>query len=223
MSINILTLIIAITVIVSMKAFNDRDMLYRMMFIPTRVEGNNEKYRFLSHIFVHADHMHLIFNMMSLYFLGSLMLDTPGGMYMDDAGKLFQIQPGWMQHYGNLPGQVLFLVLYIAGGLFATIIPYSRNRNNSQYMSLGASGAVSAVIFASIIWNPTVKLNLFFIPIGIPAYIFGPLYIAYEIYMDKRGNTGVAHDAHLGGAIFGVIFVLITNLEAGKHFLEQIF
>lgn len=90
-------------------------------------------------------------------------------------------------------------------------------------MSLGASGAVSAVIFAAILWNPTMKLHLLFIPIGIPAYIFGPLYIAYEIYMDKRGNTGIAHDAHIGGAIFGILFVLFTNIDAGKRFIDLIF
>lgn len=223
MAFNILLLIILLTVIVSLAAFNNKDKMYQYMFIPARIQETGEKYRFFSHMFIHADYFHLIFNMMSLYFLGSFMLDTIGGTYMDSKGDILEVQDGWMQKYGYIQGQVLFAVLYIAGGLFATIIPYIRNKNNPNYMSLGASGAVSAVIFAAIIWNPTMKLYLFFIPIGIPAYIFGPLYIAYEIYMDKRGNTGIAHDAHLGGAIFGILFVLFTNIEAGKRFIDLIF
>jgi membrane associated rhomboid family serine protease len=223
MSFTILTLIIAITVIVSISTFQNQDKLYRSLFIPARIQETKEYYRFFSHLFVHADYGHLIFNMLSLYFLGSFMLDTPGGTYMDANGGLVEVQDGWMQMYGYLSGQVMFGVLYFAGGLFATIIPYMRNKNNPNYRSLGASGAVSAVIFAAILWNPTMKLNILFIPIGIPAYIFGPLYIAYEIYMDKRGGTGVAHDAHLGGAIFGILFVLFTNIEVGKRFLELIF
>src|SRR5690606_20702206 len=202
MTLNILLLIIIITVIISITAFNNRDKMYQMMLIPARMDSPNEKYRFLSHMFIHADFGHLIFNMLSLYFLGSIMLDTFGGVFMDGSGNIMEIQDGWIQKYGYFGGQALFLLLYIAGGLTATIIPYKRNKNNPNYMSLGASGAVSAVIFAAIIWNPTMRLNIMFIPIGIPAYIFGPLYIAYEIYMDKRGNTGIAHDAHLGGAIF---------------------
>lgn len=223
MTLNILTIIIAITALISISAFNNRDLIYRYMFIPARIQETGEKYRFFSHIFIHGDYMHLIFNMLSLYFLGNFMLDTQGGTYLENGGGIIEIQDGWIQKYGFWEGQIMFAILYFAGGLFATLIPYSRHKNNPSYMSLGASGAVSAVIFASIIWNPTMKLHLFFIPIGIPAYIFGPLYIAYEIYMDKRGNTGIAHDAHLGGAIFGILFVLFTNIDAGKRFIEQIF
>lgn len=197
--------------------------MYRYMFMPARIQETGEKYRFFSHIFIHADYAHLIFNMLSLYFLGSFMLNAQGGVYMDGSGGIIEVQDGWMQKYGFWGGQIMFALLYFAGGLFATLIPYSRHKNNPSYMSLGASGAVSAVIFASILWNPTMKLHLFFIPIGIPAYIFGPLYIAYEIYMDKRGNTGIAHDAHLGGAVFGILFVLFTNIDTGKRFIELIF
>lgn len=223
MTINILILIIAVTVLVSISVFNKRDMAYRYMFIPARIRETGEKYRFFSHLFIHADYGHLIFNMMSLYFLGNLLLDANGGDYLDEDGKIFSIQSGWIQQYGFWGGQLLFAILYFAGGLFATLIPYSRHKNNPNYMSLGASGAVSAVIFAAILWNPTVPLMLLFIPIPVPAYILGFIYIAYEIYMDKRGNTGVAHDAHLGGAIFGILFVLFTNIDAGKRFIEQIF
>ncbi|MCO5259846.1 MAG: rhomboid family intramembrane serine protease [Crocinitomicaceae bacterium] len=223
MDFTVLTVIIAITSIISISAFKNQEKLYRFLFIPSHIQETKEYYRFFSHIFIHADFGHLIFNMLSLYFLGSFMLDAQGGTYIGGSGELIVIQDGWMQEYGYIIGQIMFGLLYFAGGLFATIIPYIRNKNNPNYCSLGASGAVSAVIFAAILWNPTMKLNIMFIPIGIPAYIFGPLYIAYEIYMDKRGGTGIAHDAHLGGAIFGVLFVLFTNIEVGKRFLELIF
>ena len=223
MTISILTIIIAITVLISISAFQNQDKLIKFMFIPSRINETKEYYRFFSHIFIHADYSHLIFNMLSLYFLGNFMLDAQGGTYLDSSGGVIQVQDGWIQEYGLIKGQVMFAFLYFAGGLFASIIPYIRHKNNPSYRSLGASGAVSAVIFAAILWNPTMKLNIMFIPIDIPAYVFGPLYIAYEIYMDKRGGTGIAHDAHLGGAVFGILFVLFTNIEVGKRFLELIF
>lgn len=223
MDINILHIIIAVTAIVSYQALNNNDMLYRFLYIPYRVQHNGEKYRLFSGMLIHGDFFHLLFNMMSLYFLGSAMLSKVGGEYITSDGEIILLNNGWMQEYGAINGQIMFLLLYVLGGVLSCIIPFNRHKDNPNYSSLGASGAVSAVIFASIIWNPTLKLYLFFIPIGIPAYIFGPLYIAYEIYMDKRGNTKVAHDAHIGGAIVGILFVLITNLEAGKRFIEQIF
>jgi len=192
------------------------------LFIPSRVFDLGERYRFFSHMFIHADYSHLIFNMLSLYFLGNVMLTAQGGDYIDDSGGVFHIASGWMHQYGFWTGQFLFLALYLLGGLFSSLLPYARHKRNPSYMSLGASGAVSAVIFASILWNPSLKIYLFFIPFGIPAYVFGPLYIAYEIYMDKRGGSAIAHDAHLGGAVFGVLFVLLINVQSGFLFLEQL-
>lgn len=186
------------------------------MYIPYRCKHNNEYYRTVSHLFIHADMTHLLFNMMSLYFLGSIFLSAPAATYVG-------IEAGLMETYGFFGGQIHFLILYFLGGLFATLIPYARNQDNPHYLSLGASGAVSSVIFAAILWNPFMQLNLFFIPIGIPAYIFGPLYILFEIYMDRRGNSGVAHDAHIGGALFGVIYILIINIDKGKQLIELIF
>lgn len=164
-----------------------------------------EHYRILSHILIHADASHLLFNMMSLYFLGTLL----------ETSLVFT--------YGLVKGEVYFGMIYVLGGVFATLWPYLRNQDNPNYRSLGASGAVSAVIFATIIWMPKMELSLLFIPVGIPAYIFGPIYLALEYFLDKRGNTGIAHDAHIGGALFGVLFILIINIDKGKEFLNQLF
>ena len=203
--ISFLMIIIIVTVLVSLNAFNKSLVLDKMVYSPYRVKHEKEYYRLVSHMFIHADSVHLIFNMMSLYFLGSFLENE------------------LMFSFGSIGGEVHFLILYFFGGLFSTLIPFSRNQDNSNYRALGASGAVSAVIFAAIIWNPTMKLSLLFLPIPIPAYIFGPIYLAFEYWADRRGGTGIAHDAHIGGAIFGVIYVLIINIDKGKEFLSVIF
>jgi len=217
MNIDILLIIIIVTVGVSLLAFNNNDTMQKMMYIPYDVKQNRSYIRMLSHVLIHADYGHLLFNMLSLYFLGDVLLN--GYLIFYDMPKV----DGLVPDYGPLAGQLHFLALYVLGGLFATIIPFIRNQDNPNYRSLGASGAVSAVIFGAIIWNPTMELNLMFIPIAIPAYIFGPLYLLYEFYADKRGNTGIAHDAHIGGALFGIVYILIINIDKGKQLLDFLF
>jgi membrane associated rhomboid family serine protease len=205
MEFSFLIIILIGTVIVSLNAFKDANLVDRMIYSPYRCKHYGEYYRMLSHVLIHADSTHLIFNMMSLYFLGDIL----------EKQLMFQ--------YGSRVGEFHFIILYVVGGLFATLIPYIRNHDNPSYRSLGASGAVSAVVFAAIIWNPTMQLSIMFLPIGIPAYIFGPIYLAFEYWADRRGGTGIAHDAHIGGAIFGILYVLIINIDKGKEFLSQIF
>ncbi len=216
MELNILILFLIVIVGTSLKAFNDAGFMEKWMFIPYLVNHEKQYYRIASHMVIHADWMHLIFNGMSLYFLGDAFLTVPMNTYVG-------IDGGLMAYYGPFMGQVHFGLLFILGGLFAALIPYIRHKDNSAYRSLGASGAVSAVIFAAILWNPEMKLSLFFIPIAIPAYIFGPLYLLFEFYMDKRGGTRIAHDAHIGGAIFGILYVLFINIDKGKEFLNVFF
>lgn len=205
MSFSLLIVIIILTVIISLRAFKDPNTMDNLMYMPYRCKHNGEYYRTLGHVLIHADMTHLAFNMFSLYFLGSLL------------------EQNFMFEFGVVKGEIHFLLIYVFGGIFATLIPYARNQDNPNYRSLGASGAVSAVIFASILWNPTMQLGLLFIPFPIPAYIFGPLYLAFEYFADKRGGTGIAHDAHIGGAIFGILYVLIINIDKGKEFFSLIF
>lgn len=175
-------------------------------------------------MFLHADIGHLAFNMFSLFFLGNMFLTQVGGDYYNPAnGDEFYLDGGLMDTYGSLFGQIHFLILYLAGGLFATIIPFVRHQDNPHYKSLGASGAVSAVIFAAIIWNPTMELQLLFIPFGIKAWLFGIIYLVFEYVMDRRGGGRIAHDAHIGGALFGILYVLIINIDKGKEFIQAIF
>jgi len=212
MTLNLLTILIGIIGLISFAAFSNRELMDRFMYIPYRVKHNKESWRIFSHILIHADWAHLIFNMLSLYFLGNSLLYSPCNYYVG-------IDCGLVEYYGPLMGSLHFIVLFVLGGLFATVIPYIRNQDNAGYRSLGASGAVSAVIFASIIWNPGMSLGILFIPFPIPAYIFGPLYLLYEYIADKRGGSGIAHDAHIGGALFGILYVLIINIDKGYSFI----
>ena len=205
MLLSLLGIIILVTVAFSIRAFKDYELMRKMVFFPFRCKHNHEQYRVLTHLFIHADATHLIFNMLSLYILGEIL------------------EMQLINEFGVMRGEIHFVTLYFLGGIFSTLIPFYRNQDNIHYRSLGASGAVSAVIFAAIIWNPTMQLGLLFLPIPIPAYIFGPLYLLYEYWADKKGKSGIAHDAHIGGALFGILYVLIVDIEKGKEFFNQLF
>jgi membrane associated rhomboid family serine protease len=202
---SLVLIIIGITVLISFSVENKPDQKERMLFIPNRIKQSGEYHRLISSIFIHADLNHLAFNMLSLYFLGTL----------------FEQQ--MISVYGVQLGSVNFILLYLLGGVASEIYPFIRHQDDSNYRSLGASGAVSAVLFATIFWNPTMDLFLFFIPVPIPAYIFGPIYLAFEYFAMKRGTTNIAHDAHIGGALFGILFVLLLNPNKGLEFFEAIF
>ncbi len=210
MDIPVLYIIITITVLVSLKGFNDPDFKYRMMYIPYKVNHDRQFYRNFSHLLVHADMPHLIFNMITLYFMGI-------GPNNNGLEPIFNLE------YGPVRGEFYFVLLYLAGGLFATLIPFIRHKNNNSYLSLGASGAVSAVLFATIICAPELEFGLLFLPIPIKGWLFGLLYLAFEFWADKRGNSHIAHDAHIGGALFGILFILVIDIDKGRQFIETIF
>ena len=201
MELGITEIIVALTCLISWQALNNENFQNQCMFIPYNVKHSNEYYRLLSHVLVHADFAHLAFNMISMFYLG----------------KYLEME--LVYEFGNL-GLYYFVILYLLGGLAATILPYYRNSDNSMYRSLGASGAVSAVVFATIMWDPQLELMLLFIPIPIKAYILGPIYLAVEYYSMRRGGSGIAHDAHIGGALFGILFVLLIDPNKGIEFLS---
>lgn len=201
-----ITLIIVIaTVGVSLLAFRNLELLRRLMFNPYLIFHQKQYYRFITHAFVHdpKNLFHLLFNMFVLYQFGGnveyfFKMDSP-----------------------NI-GTIYFLILYFGGIVFSSMRDYSLQRNNPNYWALGASGAVSAVLFSHIIIYPTTALYLFFIPIPIPSFVFGGLYLWFEHYMDKRGGDHVAHAAHIYGALFGAIFTLFTNFALLPRFFQQI-
>ena len=201
MAIGITEIIVILTCLISWQALNNRDLSDRFLFIPYAVKYRNEYHRILSHVLIHADFSHLAFNMISLFYLG-------GYLEME-----------FMNAYGSV-GMYYFIILYVSGGIAATLLPYYKHSDNSMYRSLGASGAVSAVVFATILWEPQLELMLMFIPIPIKAYVLGPIYLAIEYYSMRRGASGIAHDAHLGGALFGILFVLLIDANKGIEFLN---
>lgn len=206
MSLSISLIIIITTALISMQGFKNQDFMYRMSFSPYEVKHHQKYFKFITHMFLHADWAHLLFNMISFYMFGEFF------------EQLLILQ------YGFIIGELHFIVIYFLGGFFSTMWPMIRNQDNRSYISLGASGAVSSVIFAVILWFPQMPLGVIFLPgIEIPAFIFGPLYLAFEFWAFKRGKTNIAHDAHIGGAFFGIIYILIINIDKGKDFLTIIF
>ncbi len=201
---SLILIIVILTVLISYQGFSNADFTEKSLFVPYKVKYQKEYYRIFSHIFIHADWTHLSFNMISLYFLGSFLEDQ------------------WNYSFG-IQASFYLIALYFGGAIVATLWPYFRNADNPAYRSLGASGAVSAVIFAAMLWNPELELYLMFIPIPIKAYVLAPLYLFFEYYSLKRGGSGIAHDAHIGGALFGILFVLLVDFNKGIEFLGLLF
>ena len=219
LQINVLTVLIAATVVTSLMGQKNDEMVRKNLLVPYLVHHEKQVYRLFSYMLFHKDTAHLLFNMISLYYLGDFLLNVRGGIGAD-----VRYYDGFIQSFGAIEGQIKFLMLYVCGGLAATIVPMIRHKNNSYYSALGASGAVSAIVFAAIMWNPEMELGIIFLPgIRIPAYIFGPLYLLVEYIMDKKGNTNIGHDAHIGGAVFGIIFAIFTNPDVINRFINAIF
>ena len=189
--------LIAITVIVSLMAFSNRTIMNRLIFWPPAMQRGQYD-RFITHGFVHADGTHLLFNMITLFFFGSV------------------IESFYRQFFYDL-GFVLF---YLGGLIFAILPSYLQHKNDSNWASLGASGAVSAVLFAYILFEPWKMILVFFIPV--PAIIFAILYVGYSVWSSKRGNSNINHSAHLWGAAYGVVMTLILEPRLFSHFINKL-
>ncbi|MBK6953301.1 MAG: rhomboid family intramembrane serine protease [Crocinitomicaceae bacterium] len=208
-------LLLAVTILVSIKAFSDLAFRDKLLLNPHAVIHGNQSYRVFTHAFIHGDVMHLTFNMFALYlFAVQVTPDTPGNH------AHYSLEPELISRYGP-KGYLYFGALYLGGILFSTMWSLYKHRNNPYYNSLGASGAISAVIFAYILLNPMDKMGVFPFPPIIPAFIFGPLLLVFEYFLAKRGGTGIAHDAHLAGALFGVIFITILDYRILLEFLRN--
>lgn len=193
MEISITLIIIIITGIISFTAFSNHKMLDQLIFYPPAV-GRGQWYRFFSCGLIHADMPHLLFNMFALYIFGE--------------GKI-GLEYQFTQNFG-LNGKLIYLSMYVFA-LAASIIPtYLKNKDNYHYRSLGASGAVSAVIFANILFNPLIGMGLFFIPVYIAGFLFGIIYLIVSSWLDRKGQGTINHSAHIFGALFGIGFAIIA-------------
>jgi len=192
-------IIIAITCVVSFAAFGNPKLLDALIFWPPAVTRKHDYSRFLSYGFVHGDFQHLLFNMITLYFFGRVI----EGFVNSQLGP-----------YG-------FGFFYLIG-LIASILPtYFQHRNDENYCSLGASGAVSAVLFAFILFQPWAMIYLFFW-LPIPAIVYAVLYVGYTIWANHRGGGRINHSAHLWGAAYGVAFVLVLKPEVLSLFADRL-
>ena len=190
--------IIVLTIGISWWVQDRPHLKAKLLLRPFDVIQKGQWYRLISHGFIHADFTHLAFNMFVLWQFGSSVE--------------YQMQQAWSGSSLIASLEPSFLVLYFGGMLAAGLPSLWKQRDNPNYASLGASGGVSAVMMAYILLFPTNKLLLFFV-IPMPAFVAGILFFAYERYMNKRGATGIAHDAHLMGAIFGVVYVLLLDSD----------
>ena len=200
---NITLFIIILTSLTSFIAFRDENVFNKLKFNAYMIKHRKEWHRFVSYSLLHADWGHLLVNMFVLYSFGS------------NVEAIFDI---------IFPGKapLYYIMLYVGGVAFSTLYSFGKHRNNHYYNAVGASGAVSAVLFSSIILMPKGTVILLFFPVPIPAYIFGVLYLVYSAYMAKRATDNIGHDAHFWGAVFGVAFTLILEPQLFYYFIDSI-
>lgn len=181
--------IFILTIIISLLALKSQPQLIPLCaFRPYDLQRKNNYYTLLSSGFVHGNGVHLLFNMMTLYFFGPSLERTIGA--------------------------ASFLVLYILALLLSEVRTFFQQRNNPYYSAIGASGAISAVLFASIVYFPSQSIIILPIPVPIPAPLFAVCYLLYSWYAARRGGDGINHTAHIDGAITGLLFVAVTDWAA---------
>ncbi len=204
-----ITLIITIiTVAISILAMYNEPLMDKMIFNPYTVQRKNQWYRFISSGFIHADFMHLAFNMFSFY------------MFSDYVEQFFSMIFG-------AQGLPIYIILYLSALVVCLVPTFLKHKHQYNYNSLGASGAVSAIVFVGIFLQPTIQIGFFIIPPIIPGFIFGPIYLAITAYLSKKGQSGINHSAHLWGSIYGIVYLIITakfigNYDAVSLFIDQV-
>jgi membrane associated rhomboid family serine protease len=184
------------TYIIVAITFKDERLQSKLLLYPFVMRNPKEAYRLITSGFVHADTAHLAFNMISFYFIGRILEE-----------QVLSTQQ--------------FIMLYLSGIVVANLPSYYKHMHNPQYAALGASGGVAAVLFAFIYIAPWERIYLFF-ALPIPAIVFAIAYLIYSYVMGKKGDTSIGHDAHFFGAVYGLVFMLITDPSHGKYFMQQL-
>lgn len=202
MELSITTGIIGITVIASWYALSKPDLLKKFMMNPYRIEKHHEYYRFITSGLVHADLSHLLWNMFSFYFFG-------------------RVVEQYFSYIFERKGSYYLVIFYFLAVVVSDLPTYFKNRNNPSYNSLGASGGVSAVIFASVLFQPLDKICFYFV-ICLPGFILAIGYLMWSYYNGKKSHDNINHDAHLYGALFGFVFCAILHPASIPNFIEQL-
>lgn len=192
------SIIFLFTIITSLYAMYGNQGVYRnLMLHPYSFTRGKNQFTIITSGFIHADMNHLLFNMFSYFFF---------------AFSLERIVGHWQ-----------FAVIYLGGLIFSDVSTIIKNRNNIQYYSLGASGAISAILFSYILFDPLTKIYFLFIPIGIPAYLFALLYLGYCVYASRNQYDNVNHDAHFWGAVTGLLITGILFPGVIQYFIQRVF
>lgn len=199
---SITVILIGITVAISFYTFNKRELQGRLMMNPSLIKSQRQYYRFISSAFIHKDHMHLLWNMFSLYFFGQAV-ERDFNVVFGPAGGYY------------------FIALYLTAIVVSDLPTYFKERNNANYNALGASGGVGSVIFVFIILQPLQSICLYF-AFCMPGFVFGAGYMAYTYYQGRKSNDNINHDAHLYGALYGLVFCLITYPASLPQFYDQV-
>jgi membrane associated rhomboid family serine protease len=197
-------IIIGITVIISISAFTNRSLFDKLLFDPYRINHQRQYYRFFTHGLIHADWLHLAVNMFVFLSFGRMVEDV------------------FSYFFGHAKGMYFFALMYFGAIILSSLPSFGKHKDNAWYTAVGASGAVSAIVFSSIIISPLSGIRFIFIPFNIPAFIFGFLYLIYSAYMAKKGTDNIGHDAHFWGALFGIAFTLIIKPALLSGFINQI-
>ncbi|MFN4083420.1 MAG: rhomboid family intramembrane serine protease [Bacteroidia bacterium] len=194
--------IVIITCILSIVAFSRTDIMERLILHPYSVQHKNEWYRMVTSGFLHADWLHLLINMFVLFSFGGVVNTYYGYVFVSS-------------------GNIHFVIMYITSIFAANVHSLYKYKDAYQYKSLGASGAVSAVVFASILFQPLAKIYLYGI-IGIPGIVAGILYLVYSNYAAKKQNDNINHDAHFYGAVYGIAYTIVFKPAVIKIFMNRL-
>lgn len=202
MNLSLNLILIIVTVLTSLYAWNNESVMRNWIFNPYIVRKKKQFHRFITSGFIHNDYIHLFFNMFTMYFFGE------------------SIERTYLSIYGGA-GAFYFLALYFLGILISDLPTYFKHRHNPGYNSLGASGGVSAIIFSWIIFYPTQSIYIWGL-LPLPGFLLGVLFLVYSYYEGKRLGGRINHDAHLFGALFGIVFTIVTVPAVIESFFDQL-
>lgn len=199
---------LAIILVFSVYCLSDRSAMIKYLFHPYSIHHNKEHYRFLTHAFIHGDFMHLAFNCLALFSFGPVLEESY-----------------FPQLFGDKLGKIYYILLFTGGIYAASATEYFRNKDNPDYSSLGASGAISSLIFCYIMLSPMSRIALFFFPM--PGWVAGVILLGVSYYLIQRKKSGtyqdsISHESHYWGALFGIAFILLLKPVVLRQFLLQI-
>ena len=197
-------ILIVVTTAVSLLCFSRQEAFNGLKFSAYAVWHRRQWYRMLSYGLVHGGWGHLLFNMITLYCFGRI------------------VEQYFAAAFGATTGPVLYVVLYVTALIVSTVGDLIKFRDDPYYSAVGASGAVSAILFAAILFEPKMGIYIYLIPIPVPAFIFAPIYLIYCIVMARKDVDNIGHSAHFWGAVYGILFPLLLRPDIFQHFLTQL-